>query len=57
MRRKAAANLDFAGISQSSKSFLAFSTPLIVANLNNVSLSLGSLVSTISVSASALRRM
>jgi hypothetical protein len=57
MRRKAEANLDFAGTSHSSKYFLAFPTPLIAANLNNVGLSLGNSASTISVSASALRRM
>jgi hypothetical protein len=57
MRRKAEANLDYVGTSKSSKSFLALPTPLIAANLNNVGLSLGNSASTISVSASALRRM
>jgi hypothetical protein len=59
MRRKAVANLDFAGTSQSSKSLLAFPTQLIAAILNNVGLSLGkgNSASTISASAFALRRM
>jgi hypothetical protein len=57
MRRKATTNLDFAGTSQSSKSFLAFPTPIIVANLNNVGLSLGNSFNSVSISASSLRQM
>jgi hypothetical protein len=57
MRRKEATNLDFAGTNKSSKSFLTFPTLLIAANLNNVGVSLGKTVNTISVSSSALRRM
>jgi hypothetical protein len=49
MRRKVVANLDFTCINKSSKSFLAFPTPLIASNLNNVGLSLGNSVSAISV--------
>jgi hypothetical protein len=57
MRRKAKANLDFSSTSQRSKSFLAFPTPLIATNLNNVGLSSGNSATTISVSAAALSRM
>jgi hypothetical protein len=57
MRRKAAVNLDFAGINKSSKSFLSFPTPLINSNLNNVGVSLGKSIDAISVSASALKHM
>jgi hypothetical protein len=55
MRRKAAVNLDYAGINKISKSFLTFPTPLIAANLNNVGVHLGRSVNSISVSANTLR--
>jgi hypothetical protein len=57
MRRKAAANLDYAGINKSSKSSLTFPTPLINVNLNNVCVLLGNSVDAIYVLANALRRM
>jgi hypothetical protein len=57
MRRKAATNLDLSGISKSTKLFSNFPTPLITSKLNNVGLSLGNYVSSISVSANALRHM
>jgi hypothetical protein len=57
MRRKAEANLDFSGTVNSSKSFLSFPTPLMASKLHNVGLSLGTSISSISVSANALRRM
>jgi hypothetical protein len=53
MRRNAVANFDCTGINKSSKFFLSFATPLIATNLNNVSLSLGNSVCTISVPANA----
>jgi hypothetical protein len=59
MRRKAAQNLDPAGITPSSKdvSFLAFSQHRIKSQLNSVGVSLGSNNYDISVSTKALRHM
>jgi hypothetical protein len=42
--RKAMTNLDLSGINRSSKSFLTFPTPQINVNLNNVGVSLVSLL-------------
>jgi hypothetical protein len=55
MGRKAASNLDFSGINKCTKSFLTFPTPLIASKLNNLGVSLGSSINSISVSANALR--
>jgi hypothetical protein len=57
MRRKAETNIDFSGTVKSSKSFLTFPTPLMAYKLHNVGLSFGTYVSSISISANALKRM
>jgi hypothetical protein len=57
MRRKAETNLDFSGTVKSSKSFLTFPTSLMDFKLHNVGLSLGTSVSSISVSTNTLKRM
>jgi hypothetical protein len=57
MRRKAGSNLDFSAMNKCTKSFLTFSTPLIASKLNNVGVSLGSSINSISVSANALKLM
>jgi hypothetical protein len=57
MRRKAASNLDPAGMGASESSFLSFSTPKISSNLYNLGVSLGSSHDLISVSTKALKHM
>jgi hypothetical protein len=59
MRRKAAQNLDSAGISPTAKdaSFLSFSKQRISSQLSSIGVSLGSSDSDISISAKALRHM
>ena len=57
MHRKAVQNLDNAGITSSSKSFLSFSATTIASNLNNVGVSVGSNEKEISVSTNALRHI
>jgi hypothetical protein len=59
MRRKAAKNLDFDGMSSThkSKSFLSFSSPVISSRLNGLGVSLGSSEKEISVSTRVLKHM
>jgi hypothetical protein len=57
MRRKAVQNLDGAGTSPVSKSYLSFSTPVISSKLNSVGIKLGSNLNEINLSTNVLRRM
>jgi hypothetical protein len=59
MRRKAAQNLDYAGMMSSHKSkfFLSFSSPAISSKLNSLGVNLGSSENEISVSTRVLKHM
>jgi hypothetical protein len=57
MRRKAAMNLDFAGMSSKSSSFISLSTPVISSKLNAVGIRLGKNTSEVNLSANVLRHM
>jgi hypothetical protein len=57
MRRKAAMNLDFSGMTSRSSSFLSMSTPVLSSKLNVVGIKLGKNVSEVNLSANVLRHM
>jgi hypothetical protein len=57
IKRKAASNLDTSGNISSVNSFLAYSTPQILARLNNVGVSMGNSFELISISTKALKHM
>jgi hypothetical protein len=57
MRRKAAMNLDFSGMSSKASSFISLSTPIISSKLNAVGIRLGKNASEVCLSANVLRHM
>jgi hypothetical protein len=57
MRRKAAVNLDFNGMSSKSSSFISLSTHVISSKLNVVGIRLGKNASEVCLSANVLRHM
>jgi hypothetical protein len=57
MRRKAAMNLDFTGMSSKSSSFISLSTPVISSKLHAVGIRLGKNASEVYMSANVLRHM
>jgi hypothetical protein len=57
MRRKAAKNLDFAGMEPSSSSFISLPTSALSSKLNSVGISLGNSSCEINISANVLRHM
>jgi hypothetical protein len=54
MRRKAAKNLDFAGMEPSSSCFISLPTSILSSKLNSVGISLGNSACEINVSANVL---
>jgi hypothetical protein len=57
MRRKAAMNLDYSGMTSKPSSFISLSTPILSSKLNVVGIKLGKNVNEVTLSANVLRHM